>query len=120
MNLSSLGASAVPGLSVLCYILPDYLVFRAFLPSPFSVEFTFLFILLAVCWYFMKTKPAKITALAVCSLLFRSVHSPVQSLMILALPFLLLYNGKKGKAGLKYLFYIYYPAHQILFYLLTL
>lgn len=33
-----------------------------------------------------------------------------QWLMILALPFLLLYNGQKGK-GMRSFFYIYYPAH---------
>lgn len=36
-----------------------------------------------------------------------------QWMMIFALPFLLLYNGKKG-IGLKYLFYIFYPLHIVL------
>ncbi|MBQ5325778.1 MAG: TraX protein, partial [Oscillospiraceae bacterium] len=40
-------------------------------------------------------------------LLFR--HS-IQWLQILALPVMLMYNGRKGM-GLKYLFYIYYPLH---------
>ena len=31
--------------------------------------------------------------------------------MILALPFMLLYNGEKGKAH-KSLFYVYYPLHR--------
>lgn len=30
---------------------------------------------------------------------------------LLALPLLLLYSGKKGKANLKYFFYVFYPAH---------
>ena len=38
-----------------------------------------------------------------------------QWLMILSLPFLLVYNGQKGK-GLKYLFYIMYPFNIIILY----
>lgn len=30
---------------------------------------------------------------------------------LLAIPLLLLYNGQRGKANLKYFFYIFYPAH---------
>lgn len=36
-----------------------------------------------------------------------------QWMMIFALPFLLIYNGKRGK-GLKKLFYIYYPVHLVI------
>ena len=36
------------------------------------------------------------------------------------LPLLALYNGKRGRIRLKYLFYIYYPAHLAALYLLGL
>lgn len=35
----------------------------------------------------------------------------MQTLCLLSLPFLLLYNGKPGKYRLKWFFYIFYPAH---------
>ena len=40
-----------------------------------------------------------------------------QWMMIAALPFMLLYNGKKG-VGLKYLFYIFYPLHLAILYII--
>lgn len=38
-----------------------------------------------------------------------------QWMMIASLPFMLIYNGKKGR-GLKYLFYIFYPVHIMILY----
>ena len=37
-----------------------------------------------------------------------------------AVPFIALYNGKRGKRKMKYLFYIYYPAHLVVIYGLSL
>jgi len=37
--------------------------------------------------------------------------------MLLPIPFIYLYNGKKGKS-LKYFFYIFYPAHLLILYLI--
>ena len=36
-----------------------------------------------------------------------------QRYSLLVLPILLLYSGKRGKANLKYFFYIFYPAHLV-------
>lgn len=50
-------------------------------------------------------------------LLFFYLYTPYQSLMqyvFLSLPFLLLYNGTRGKYNIKYFFYIFYPTHLIL------
>ena len=33
---------------------------------------------------------------------------------LLALPFLIFYSGKRGKANMKYFFYIFYPAHLLI------
>ncbi|WP_336624278.1 TraX family protein [Clostridium boliviensis] len=38
--------------------------------------------------------------------------------MIGALPFISLYNGGKGKS-MKYFFYIFYPAHILIFFILS-
>ncbi len=42
----------------------------------------------------------------------------IQWMMIGALPFISLYNGRKGKS-MKYFFYIFYPAHILIFFILS-
>ena len=39
---------------------------------------------------------------------------------LLVIPLLLMYNEKRGKYNLKYLFYIFYPVHLIVIYLIYL
>ncbi len=45
-------------------------------------------------------------------------HSSIQWWSMLSVIFLLMYNGKRGKYSLKYLFYAYFPAHLGILYLL--
>lgn len=39
---------------------------------------------------------------------------------LLVIPFLLLYNGSRGKYNLKYLFYVFYPVHILIIYGISL
>ena len=43
----------------------------------------------------------------------RGLLTDIQSFSLLALPLLALYNGHPGRKGLKYGFYIFYPAHLV-------
>ena len=44
----------------------------------------------------------------------------IQWFSLITIPILFLYNGKRGKYNMKKLFYIYYPAHLAVIYLITL
>jgi hypothetical protein len=44
----------------------------------------------------------------------------VQIYVLLAIPLLLLYSGKRGKANLKYFFYAFYPAHMVIIYFIKM
>ena len=37
----------------------------------------------------------------------------IQWFSMAAIPFIALYNGRRGKHKMKYLFYIYYPLHLV-------
>jgi hypothetical protein len=85
----------------------------------FYVDYGFFGILLPVLIWLGKDKRQCI-ALSGIGLVLLSIGNPLLWFSLLALPLLALYNGTRGKMKLKYLFYIYYPAHLALIYLISL
>ena len=49
----------------------------------------------------------------------RGLFDNIQSLSLLALPLLALYNGTPGRKGLKYGFYVFYPVHLVILWLIA-
>lgn len=105
--------------------LPQSVIFIAltFIPTPLLVEGGIVWLALGIGFYlFSKTKKQIALFYSLfCTFVFYLTTGMdlsfanlfvlnVQWLMILALPFLLVYNVQKGK-GMRNLFYIYYPAH---------
>lgn len=45
---------------------------------------------------------------------------PIQPYSFLAIPLLLLYNGKRGKYNIKFFFYLFYPIHLLIIYCIGL
>ena len=94
-------------------------------------EGSFAFVLLGVGFYFCLDSKKKLSlfyTLFCLFILFTGHRSgegllsvftaDIQWMMIFALPVMLLYNKQKG-AGMKYFFYIFYPAHIYLFAILA-
>ena len=83
----------------------------------FHVDYGFLGVLFPVTVYYSKTKTLKIiSATAVLSAM--TFLNEIQIYSLLAVPLLILYNGKRGKLNLKYVFYIFYPLHLAVIYLI--
>lgn len=82
----------------------------------FDIEYGFFGILLPVLVWFGKNKKQSLILCGV-GLALLSLGGIVQAAAFLALPLLAIYNGTRGKANIKYLFYIYYPAHLALIYI---
>lgn len=111
-------------------------VIRVIFPSPFTVNYSILFVIMGITWYFINNKYINAGILAIVSLLsflipeiqitqiapYFNAHTLFvnpQWCMALAIPFILLYNGQKG-ANTKYFFYFYYPLHQYFLFFLYL
>ncbi len=102
-----------------------------FVSSPVFVMFgrySLLFILMGILIYFVPGKEQKLLVFVIFCIIscigsntyfwegsrFPSgIFSPNQYFMLLAYPFMYLYNGERGKS-FKWFFYLYYPLHQYL------
>ncbi len=101
------------GVIYACYVLP----YR--LPGmDFDIDYGFLGIMLPVVIYLVPDKQGKIFAMAAMLVAMSGRWGAVQWYGLAAIPLLLLYNEKRGKARLKYLFYIFYPVHLVAIYFL--
>ena len=80
----------------------------------FAVDYGALGVLLPVFIYFAPNKLQKLLVSAIVLLARALLDGELKWFALLALPFLWLYNGRRGKLRLKYLFYIFYPAHLVI------
>lgn len=114
----------VAEISLPCYGVANFV--GAITANLVFTEGSFIFILLGVLIYFCKEYKKKLSYVYIIFCIFYFIlenasNISIQSMffenyqwmMIASLPVMFLYNEKKGR-GLKYLFYIFYPAHIII------
>lgn len=108
-------AGALVAVLLLCQAVPYLLP-----ATDFAIDYGFIGVILPVLIYFGRDPlerwflaAAGLAALAWCS-------GGIQWLGLLALIPLAFYSGRRGKRPMKYLFYIYYPAHLVAIHLLSL
>lgn len=93
-----------------------------------SMEGGFTFVILGVGFYFLLNKSIYTSIFYILYCISTSVliyigtkEFDIQNIsyyLILATPFLFMYNNEKGR-GMKYLFYIYYPVHIVILFLMA-
>ena len=115
-GVAAVAAAAALGASFfLCEVLPGLLP-----NTDFAVDYGFIGVLLPVLCFLGRTKWQNLVLMAL-GLAAMSIYSGgIQWYCLLALLPLVLYNGARGRASLKYLFYLYYPAHMAALYLIAM
>lgn len=97
----------------LCHGLP------ALLPgTDYAIDYGFIGVLLPVLVWLGKEKWQSLVLFAVGLFSLAYYFGGNQWWCLAALFPLALYNGQRGRTNMKYLFYVYYPAHLVVIYLL--
>ena len=99
----------------LCSVLP-----RLWTTSDFEVDYGLCGVLLPVAVYFERRRIGKLIMTALLLTLLALEWGGAQWFGLLALIPLACYNGRRGKYKMKNLFYIYYPAHLVVIWLLDM
>ena len=99
----------------LCSILP-----RLWTSSDFAIDYDLVGVLIPAVVYFERKRLGKLIMMAALLIVLALEWGGIQWFSLLALIPLACYNGKRGKRKMKNLFYIYYPAHLVVIYLLDL
>jgi len=115
--------------AVFVFVLPS-----ALKETDFDIDYGIWGILIPIVAYFLPIRKWKTTTLmsvrnrrmtgVAVLLLIRAIYytvvpSPLglsQWFSLLTIPLLFLYNGERGRAKMKYVFYIFYPAHLVILY----
>lgn len=88
--------------------------------TDFAIDYGIFGVLLPVLIYLGKDRRQALAMTALGLLLLSLDRGGIQWYALLALLPLALYGGTRGKANMKYLFYIYYPAHLAAIWLIGL
>ena len=86
----------------------------------FALDYGALGLLMPIAVYYLKDKRLKLGASALILVARALLYGDFRWFALLAIPLLCLYNGDRGKANLKYLFYVFYPTHLVVIYLIEL
>ncbi len=106
-------ASDIAGILLLCFVLPQYL-------HGFHIDYGFFGLLIPVVVYFAPKKQYKLLSAFLMLIPLCADLGGIQWYSLFSVVFIALYNGKRGKLNLKYLFYIFYPLHLALIYLIKI
>ena len=88
--------------------------------TDYSVDYGAVGVLLPVLVWLGRNRQERLGLLALGTVMLGFTYGGIQWWCLGSVPLVMLYNGLRGKAKLKYLFYVYYPLHLAVLYLIGL
>ena len=82
----------------------------------FALDYRIWGVTLPALMYFVKGKYAKVIFCAIFLGIMAFFSYRIQWYALLSVPLIAIYNGERGKAKMKYFFYIFYPLHLVIIY----
>ena len=82
----------------------------------YDVDYGYIGVLIPIVVYYMPTRLWKLLSLGVLLAVMAATAPAFQWASMGALILLLLYNGHRGRASMKYVFYVFYPVHLVVVY----
>lgn len=84
----------------------------------FKTDYSFWGVWVIGCFYMLRGMRQENVRLQACNMAFSAcLYGWIQAWSLLSVPFCASYNGEKGQ-NLKYFFYIFYPAHLLILFLI--
>lgn len=102
---------AVSVIGFLCIGLPQLLP-----NTDYAIDYSIVGVALPVICYLIEDARVRLIAFGIGLLALAGYYGGVQWYGLLAILFIAVYNGKRGKLSFKNLFYYYYPAHLCIIY----
>lgn len=91
----------------ICHMLPKQVGYG------FRIDYDFIGVMIPVCLYAAKDRAGKLSVLILGLTCMATIYGGAQWWSLLAVPLILLYNGRRGKWRMKWFFYLFYPAHLV-------
>lgn len=109
-------------LCLLLYLVPAGVLFVVLILPIWGIgiDYGLCGVILPVLLYYTHGKWKKLLCMTGVLAIYALLTDPIKWFALLAVPLLALYNDTHGKHKLKYLFYIFYPAHFIAIYLVDI
>lgn len=82
----------------------------------YLLDYTVFGVAIPVVIYYSKGKWFKLISATLTLLLLSIYYGGIQYFSLISILLLALYNGQRGKARLKYAFYVFYPLHIVILY----
>lgn len=99
----------------LCQVLPMLLP-----DTDYQVDYGIFGVGMPVLLYLCRSRREKLIMATVAMVALAVVSTPLQWCALLALPVLAVYNGQRGVQNFKWFFYLFYPIHLVVIYLISL